>query len=102
MKITGNNHQPFAKDAASGKTVTDNKNSTALKGGKVDGSSVQIESGLASAKIKNELASMPEKNAEKVAALKNAIKSGSFKIDPQKIAGGLLREAAQDLASSRG
>ena len=103
MKIIGNNNQPFAKDAASGKNVTDNKDSTANIGssGKLQSSSFEAL-GTISSKITARLDSIPEKNIDRINELKLAINNGTYKIDPEKIADGLIRESIDDFMLSKG
>lgn len=51
--------------------------------------------------IEANLKSAPVVNAERVAEIKQAIAEGRFKIDPERIADGLLRDVRQMLSDRR-
>ncbi|KAK3604030.1 hypothetical protein CHS0354_026831 [Potamilus streckersoni] len=96
MKISGNNHNPVAKEAETGKTVTDNKKNTVAPKTEAQTEAVKMAEGAIAGKIRQALASAPEVNQTRVEELKKMVRSGTFKIDADKIADGIMKDFSAD------
>ncbi|MFQ5892798.1 MAG: flagellar biosynthesis anti-sigma factor FlgM [Nitrospinota bacterium] len=61
-----------------------------------------VARGKAAQLIQAALRSVPEVRQDRVAAIKKAVATGSYEVDPDKVAEGILREVALDTLLSQG
>jgi len=95
MEVYGNkppeNHDVYIKTQKAGKTDQVSEKSSAGGAGTTDKVDLS-DKAKKIAELKNTINQLPEIRSDKIQAIEKAIADGTYKIDPQKIAGRLIDE----------